>query len=76
MLFGDSRIRFFELVGLIVNNTQRNITNKGTRSPLFSVQNVDVTFKLFKCHRSIDNAIGFIFLSCHEMVHDNKEFSS
>ena len=76
MLFADSRIRFFELVGLIVNNMQRNITNEGTGSPLFSVQNVNVTSKLFKCHRSIDNAIGFIFLSCCEMVHDNKEFSS
>ena len=29
---------------------------------------------LFKCHRSIDNSF-FIFLSCREKAHDNKEFS-
>ena len=63
MLFGDSRKRFLKLVGLNVNNMQKINTNKGTQAPLFSIQSVKVTFKLFKCHRSIDNSIGFIFLS-------------
>ena len=74
MFFGDSRIRFIKLVGLIVNYMQKINTSKGTQSPLFSVQSVKVTFKLLKCRRSIHNFIGFIFLSC-ERVRDNKEFS-
>ena len=75
MFFEDSRIRFLKLVSLIVNNMQKiNATNR-TQSPMFSNQSVKVTFKLFKCHRSIDNSIGSIFLSCRERVHDNKEFS-
>ena len=75
MFFGDSRIRFLKLVGLIVNNMQRINTTNRTQSPMFSNQSVKVTFKLFKCHRSINNSIGFIFLCCLERVHDNKEFT-
>ena len=48
MFLGDSKIRFFRLVGFIVNNMQRINTNKGTRSLLFSIQSVKVTFKFYQ----------------------------
>ena len=41
----------------------------------FNVQSVKITFILFKYHRSIDNSIDFIFFSCCEKAHDNREFN-
>ena len=66
---------FFKLVGSVVSKMQRINIKRGTRSLLFSVQNVKITFILFKYPRSIDNPIGFTFLSCREKIHDNIEFS-
>ena len=34
-----------------------------------------MTYILFKCHRSTDNPITFIFLSCREKAHDNNKSS-
>ena len=52
MLFGNSVMRFFKLVGSIVNSMER--INKRKRST-----NNSSIFKVLRCHRSIDNSIDF-----------------
>ena len=59
MFLGDSKIRFFKLVGFIVNNMQRINTNKGTRSLLFSIQSVKVTFKFYQMNIWCDKLYFF-----------------
>ena len=71
MFFGDLRINLFKMSWLNCKKCAKNQYKKGTRSQLFSVQSVKITFTLFKCDRSIGNSI----LSCCENAHDYKEFS-
>ena len=52
MLFGNSVMRFFKLVGSIVNSMER--IKKRKRST-----NNSSVFKLLRRHRSIDNSIDF-----------------
>ena len=66
---------FFKLVGSIMKKWKESVQEKGMQSTQFSIQSVKMTFISFKCHRSIDNSNDFIFLSCHEKAHENKEFS-
>ena len=63
MFFRNSRVRvFLKLIGSIVNNTERINTKKEHN------QLVHVTHPLII-------PMIFIFLSCLEKAHDNKEFS-
>ena len=75
MFFGDSRINFLKISWLSCEQYAKNQYKKGTRSQLFSLQSVKITFILFNCHRSLIIPLIFIFLSCGENTHDNKEFS-
>ena len=58
--FGNSRRKFFLLVGSIVNNMERINTRKGTQS---TVQCYDNFQFLSECYRSIDNSIDFHFFT-------------
>ena len=53
----------------------KNQCKKGTWSPLFSVQSVKITSYCLNVTDSLIIPVIFIFLSCHEKAHDNKEFS-
>ena len=75
MFSRDSRINFLKISWLNCEQYAKNQCKKGTRSQLFSLQSVKITLILFKSHRSLIIPLIFIFLSCGENAHDNKEFS-
>ena len=60
--FGNSRT-FFKLVGSIVKNVERINTRKETQSTVQCSKCYDNFHFLSKCHRSIDNSIGFYFFA-------------
>ena len=70
IFFENARIRFFKLVISIVNNTEI-VQETGTKSAQFSVQNVTITFILFKFHRSIDNSNNFYLVTKRLAVTEN-----
>ena len=71
MFLGNSRIIVFKLVDSIANNMERINTKKITQLLLLSVQSVEITFILFKCHRSIDNSIDFYLFVKRLMITKN-----
>ena len=52
--------------------TTRKRKGKGTQTQ-FSVQSVQVTLTLFKCHRSIDNSNGFPMVDSTEFSCENQK---
>ena len=70
--FENKFLKKKKIAGLIVNNKERINTRTGNIIQ-FSVQNIVITFVLFKCHISIIPLI-FIFLLCCEKACDDKEF--
>ena len=65
MFFQNSSIRYFLISWVNCEQYGKNQYKKGTKSTQFSVQSLKITFV----------SLIFIFLSCREKVHDNKEFS-
>ena len=75
MFFANSRIRFFKLVGSVVNNMER-VQEKGIQSTQLSVQSFKITFILYlNVTDPINNSNDFCLLSSCEKALDNKKFS-
>ena len=73
MFLGNLKVRFsLRLVGSIVK-IWKEWRQKETQT-YFSVQRF-MTYILFRCHRSIDNPMIFMFLFCREKAHNNKKSS-